>query len=164
VALNTVAYWTTQKFSTEYPCHIELIRLGCVCVRFSLYGLIHDTSCRRGAWPQCRRALVQPCRATAAISHRTVRDRTLAPLSQRTRLSRKHPGGQGRGRTLARSVDPRGLARQFSRRSLLARRCSPDAAAGRQGACAGSTAAAATGGTNDRAAAARDTGRCSARP
>src|SRR6202795_2303225 len=161
VALNTVAYWTTQKFSTEYPCHIELIRLGCVCVRFSLYGLIHDTSCRRGAWPQCRRALVQPCRATAAISHRTVRDRTLAPLSQRTRLSRKHPGSQGRGRDLAQSVDPRGLARQFSRRSLLSRCYALAAATGRRSARAGSSAA---GADCDRAATARYTGRCSARP
>src|SRR3981189_90258 len=141
MVLSTVAYWTTQTLSTEYLCPIELIRLGCVCVRFSLCGLIHDTSCRRGAWPQCRRALVQPCRATAAISHRTVRNRTLAPLSQRARLSRKHPGSQGRGRDLARSVEPRGLARQFSRRCLLARRCSLGAAAGRQSARAGPTAA-----------------------
>jgi uncharacterized repeat protein (TIGR03809 family) len=27
VARGDAAYWTTQKFSTEYPCHVQLIRL-----------------------------------------------------------------------------------------------------------------------------------------
>ena len=70
---------------------------------FSPYGLVHDTSTRRGTQPRRGRALVRSCRAAPRISHRTVRDRPLAPLSQRTRLSREHPGSQGRGRNLARS-------------------------------------------------------------
>src|SRR6202022_2185442 len=168
MVLSTVAYWTTQKFSTEYPCHIELIRLGCVCVRFSPCGLIHDTSCRRGARPQCRRALVQSCRATAGISHRTVRDRALAALSQRTRLSRKYPGSQGRRRNLAQSRNTRGLARQYRRRPLLARSRAIDAATGRLVTRAGPIASAAAGANCDRTAAARysgthDPGGCSGR-
>ena len=37
-ALRSSTHWTTRKFSTEYPCHVQLIRLGCVCVRLSLTG------------------------------------------------------------------------------------------------------------------------------
>src|SRR5439155_25414015 len=28
--VRSFTYWTTRKFSTEYPCHVKLIRLGCV--------------------------------------------------------------------------------------------------------------------------------------
>jgi uncharacterized repeat protein (TIGR03809 family) len=35
---DELAHWTFGKFSTEYPCHVQLIRCGCVCVRFSLTG------------------------------------------------------------------------------------------------------------------------------
>src|SRR5690349_8852838 len=89
------AHWTTRKFSTEYPYCIELIRLR-LRLRPSLSnGLIYGTSCRRGTWPQHCYALVQSCRATAGTSYRTVRERALAPLSYRTRISRQHPGSQG---------------------------------------------------------------------
>lgn len=36
---RTVTDWTKKKFSTEYLCHVQLIRPGCVCVRFSPCGL-----------------------------------------------------------------------------------------------------------------------------
>ena len=128
---------------------------GCVRVRFSPCGLVHDTSTRRGTRPRHRRALVRSCRAAAGIPHRTVRDRPLAPLSQRTRLSREYPGSQDRGGNLARSVDARGLPRQFRRRHLLARSHQGDAAARRKVARSGSSAAAAAGGDPGRTAAIR---------
>src|SRR6266481_2874278 len=129
--------WTTQKFSTEYPCHVQLIRPRCVRVRLSPYGLVHDTSSRRGTRPRHRRALVRSCRTAAGVPHRAVRDRPLAPLSQRTRLSREYPGGQDRGGNLARSVDARSLVRQFRRRHFLARTQPCDAAARRDAARSG---------------------------
>src|SRR6266404_2532119 len=131
--------WTTQKFSTEYPCHVQLIRPRCVRVRLSRYGLVHDTSSRRGTRPRHRRALVRSCRAAAGVPYRAVRDRPLAPLSQRTRLSREYPGGEDRGGNLARSVDARSLVRQFRRRHFLARTRPRDGAARRDAARSGSS-------------------------
>ena len=47
-------------------------------------GQGHDTSTGRHGWPRHPRALVRARRAAARLSHRIVRDRALAPLSQRT--------------------------------------------------------------------------------
>ena len=33
------SHWTRKKFSTKYYCRVQLIRVGCVCVRLSFYGL-----------------------------------------------------------------------------------------------------------------------------
>jgi hypothetical protein len=113
------ARWTKLKFSTKISLSRLLIRSGCVGVRFSPHGLIHDISIRRDPRPQRRRALVCTCRAAAGISHRIVRDRPLAALSQRSGLSRKHQGSQISGRNLARSLDARGLCRQFGSSYVL---------------------------------------------
>ena len=140
MVFSSVPDWTAKKFSTEYPCHVQLIRLGCVCVRFSPYGLVHDTSRRRGTWPRYCCALVQSRRTAARISHRTVRNRALAALSRRAGISRESPGSQSRGGNLARSGSARGHARQHRPRSLLARTPAMESASQRRSACARSAA------------------------
>ena len=121
MVFSSVPDWTAKKFSTEYPRHVQLIRLGCVCVRFSPYGLVHDTSRRRGTRPRYCCALVQSRRTAARLSHRTVRNRALAALSRRAGISREPPGSQSRGGNLARSGSARGHTQQHRPRSLLAR-------------------------------------------
>src|SRR6185295_14922577 len=65
----------------------------------------------------------------ARASHRTVRNRALAPLSQRVVVPGKYPGSQKRRRNLAEPRNPRGIAGQFRRRYLLAERPETAAAA-----------------------------------
>jgi hypothetical protein len=76
----SVASRTGQRKSFPQNIHViaKLIRLWLRLRPFLSYGLIYGTSCRRGARPQHRGALVQPCRATAGTPHRTVRERALA--------------------------------------------------------------------------------------
>lgn len=38
-AVPAIPRWTIKTFSTKYYCRVQLIRVGCVCVRFSFYGL-----------------------------------------------------------------------------------------------------------------------------
>ena len=111
------AHWTMEKFSTEYTLSRSQVDSSPVASAsvFLLAGWFMTHRCRRGTWPRHCRALVQSCRAAAGTPHRTVRNRPLAPLSQRTRVSRKHPGSQGRGGNLARSVDARGFAATMPR-------------------------------------------------
>ena len=64
----------------------------------------------RGTWPRRCRALVQSCRATAGIPHRTVRDRPLAPLitpkSHSSKISRK-PRARSKPGAICRRARPR---------------------------------------------------------
>jgi hypothetical protein len=41
LGLNTTG-WTTEKFSTEYRCHIQADSVRCVSRPFSSYGLFDD--------------------------------------------------------------------------------------------------------------------------
>ena len=65
----------------------------CVRVRFSPYGLVHDTSIRRGTRPRHRRALVHSCRAAAGITSpncsRPAAGAAITANSPFSRISRK---------------------------------------------------------------------------
>ncbi len=113
VTRYSVADWTIAKVFHRISLSrsIDSVTVASASV-FSPHGQVYDTSNRRGARPRVARALVQSGRATAGISHRIVRDRPLAPLSQRNGIPRKYQGGQVRGGDLARSVDARGCRPQ----------------------------------------------------
>ena len=79
---NHVLAGQVKTFPQNNPVTSKLIRPRCVPASvFSSYGLVHDTSPRRGSQPQACGSLVRARGTAAGAPHRNVRDRALAPLS-----------------------------------------------------------------------------------